>query len=112
MKHGGTASAKICHQDTNIEGTATVFNQFASLMSRSPNEQASNVSGPLRFDGASAKHGAREARRDSDQTLHSKLRTLQNMHVKETTQQTAARTMSWNEPDRLHGSTLWQTWLR
>ena len=48
----------------------------------------------------------------TDQTLHSKLRTLQNMHVKETTQQTAARTMSWNEPDRLHGSTLWQTWLR
>ena len=34
------------------------------VTSLTPNEQASNVSGPLRFDGASAKHGAREARRD------------------------------------------------
>ena len=34
------------------------------VTSLSPNEQARNVSGPLRFDGASGKHGAWEARRD------------------------------------------------
>ena len=30
VEHGGTASAKICHQDSNIEGTATVVNQIAA----------------------------------------------------------------------------------
>ena len=83
------------------------------MISRSPNEQASNVSAFLRFDGAQVQsmvYGKPGG--TPDQTLHSKLCTLQDMHVKETTQQSAARTMSWNEPDRLHGSTQWQTWMR